>query len=115
MRGCTPFEKTKALAEFRVKIWRKTKYFLKPGQTLTYQTRDPKRHSVYKNRILKTDQGFNYPGMTKILFVVYKSVPGITVGSGAGQTQEQISYGVTRKYMYKVEVLQEDRSIRVIR
>lgn len=114
-RGCTPFEKTKSLSTYGIKIWRKTKYFLKPGQTLTYQTRDPKRHAVYKNRILKSDAGFNYPGMTKILFVVFKAVPGITVGAGAGQTQEKVTWGVTRKYMYKVEGIQEDRSIRVIR
>lgn len=114
-RGCTPFEKTKALSEFRVKIWKKTKYFLKPGQTLTYQTRDPKRHTLYKNEMLKADEGFNWPGVTKSILVIYKSVPGIVVGSLAGETQEQLTVGVTRKYLYKVEGLQEDRSIRVIR
>jgi hypothetical protein len=114
-RGCTPFEKVKAIKQYGVKIWRKTKYFLKPGQTLTYQVRDPKRHVAYKNRILKPNMGFNKPGWSKHILIVFKAVPGIVVGSTTGETTEALSIGVTRKYMYKVEGVQEDRSIRLLR
>lgn len=114
-RGCTPFEMNKAVSQFGFKVWKKTKFFLKSGQNLTYQVRDPKRHVVYRNKMTQSSAGFNKPGMTKIVLVIYKSVPGITVGPAAGQTQEIVTCGVTRKYMYKIEGLSEDRSIRVVR
>jgi hypothetical protein len=114
-RGCTPFEMSKATSQFGIKIWKKTKFFLKPGQTLTYQVRDPKRHVMYRNKIRQPNSGFNKPGISKHVFVVFKSVPGTVVGGGAGQTVEAITAGITRKYMYKVEGLSEDRTIRVIR
>lgn len=114
-RGATPFETNKVMSQYGLKIWKKTKFFLRNGQTLTYQVRDPRRHVAYRNKIVQTLQGFNKPGWTKIILIIYKAVPGITVGNGAGQTQEKIHVGCTRKYMYKVEGLSEDRSIRVTR
>lgn len=113
-RGCTPFDQPKVTSQFGVKIWKKTKFFLKYGQTLTYQKRDPRRHSVYKNKILKTSSGANWPGMTKWVLVVAKVIPGIqkvTATPALGQVKEKISCGITRKYLYKVEGLQEDRTI----
>lgn len=114
-RGCTPFETNKVMSQYGLKIWKKTKFFLRNGQTLTYQVRDPRRHVAYRNKIVQTLQGFNKPGWTKIILIIYKSVPGLTIGTQAGDTQEKIHVGITRKYMYKVEGLSEDRSIRVVR
>jgi hypothetical protein len=117
-RGCTPWECTTPLSAFKIKILKKTKFFIRSGQTATYQLRDPKRHAITK-RMLQTDtngqSGFNLPGITKNILIVFKSVPGVTVGSSAGQTQEKLIFGVTRKYLYNIRGLNRQGSIYVNR
>lgn len=110
-RGVTPFEMNKALSALGIKIWKKTKYYISSGQTITYQIRDPKRHKFYRAKIAGTGNGCNKPGVTRHLLVIFKSVPGISVGSTTGLTQEKLYLGVTRKYMYKIEGVTDDRSI----
>ncbi len=117
-RGATPFDCSVGLKAFGIKILKKTKFFLRSGQTLTYQVRDPKRHIGYRRKLQDTIQGdcaCNKPGWTKHILIIFKVVPGITVGSGAGETREDIQIGVTRKYKYYVEGVREDRSIKVNR
>lgn len=102
-RGSTPWECTTVLSGFGVKILKKTKFFIGSGQTATYQMRDPKRHVITKKK-LQTDtsgtSGFNYPRLTRNVMIVFKAVPGISIGGGG--TTEMLNVGVTRKYMYKV-------------
>lgn len=110
-RGATPFELPVALGRMKVKVWRKTKYFIPAGQTITHQMRDPKRHVIRQGDLQTTagNDGWNRPGLTKILFLIYKPVPGLTVGTAVGNTQPSITVGSSRKYMYKVEGANEDR------
>lgn len=117
-RGATPFECPIGLRRYGIKVWKKTKFFLRSGQTLTYQVRDPTRHVGYRSRLGSTSSGANggnKPGWTKHVFCVFKLIPGLTVGTGPSTYQPKIHAGVTRKYMYKVEGLSEDRTIKVTR
>lgn len=107
-RGVTPFDITYALSRFGIKIVNKRKYFLESGGTFTYQSRDPRRHVVDIDDI-KDQSGFNRPKLTRIVYMIARVVPGYTVGVGGGTFTEQLSVGVTRKYLYKFEGANEDR------
>lgn len=107
-RGVTPFDVPLALSRYRLKVWKKTKYFLTNGGQFTYQIRDPKRRVVSAQAI--TDQkGANWPGWTRHLFIIAKLTPGATVGNLVSQDAECLQIGATRKYMVKVEGFNEDR------
>lgn len=106
-RGCTPFDVPSALSRYKMKIWKKTKFFLKSGQTLTYQCRDPRRHVVNHEDIVESI-GCNRRGWTKFILVIAKVIPGITVGT-TPNVREQLEVGITRKYMYKVEGMRDNR------
>lgn len=111
-RGVTPFELSYSLSRWRVKILKKTKYMLPNGESFTYQVRDPKRH-VATNRDLDFKDGFNRPGWTRVIYIVAKIVSGLSVGPanpGEPAYQEVLDVGVTRKYLYKVEGLNDDRT-----
>lgn len=107
-RGATPWELPQNLSTYGVKIYKKTKYFIPSGQTITHQTRDPKRHVASKKTITEND-GYNYAGWTKHIFVIGKLVPGLTIGSGDKEYVQRLALGVTRKYMYKVEGMNDTR------
>lgn len=110
-RGCTPWDMTYALSRFRIKILRKTKYQIANGDQVTYQVRDPGRH-VFQNKYISGADGFNHPGLTRVIFIVGKLSPGLTIGDigTPGVYQERLDVGITRKYMYKIENYTEDRS-----
>lgn len=109
LRGCTPWDLPHSLSSLKAKIWKKTKFFIRSGQTCTYQYRDPKRH-VMTFDYMNNKPGCNVPGLTKFIFVIAKSVPGIEVGTIAGtKTRERLRVGITRKYFYKVEGFNEAR------
>lgn len=110
-RGVTPFELSYALSRFGVKITRKTKYQISNGDQVTYQTRDPRRHTTVQKELLNQD-GFNYTGLTRIVYIVGKLAPGIPIGpvGTSGNGREQLTIGITRKYTYKVENMTEDRN-----
>jgi len=107
-RGASPFEMGSSLGRFGIKVLKKTKYFIPNGQTITYQNRDPKRHVIHYGD-LERNEGFNRAGWTRIYFLIYKLVPGLTPGTSAGQYRCSIDLGTTRKYMYKVEGFNEPR------
>jgi len=96
-RGVTPWDATQALSVYKLKIWKKTKYFLGYGNTFTYQIRDPKSHFIDQQR-MEDGNSTNKPGMTRWLLFIAKPTPGVTLGTG-GQTT--LAVGVTRKYMVK--------------
>ncbi|AXH78172.1 MAG: putative capsid protein [Cressdnaviricota sp.] len=109
MRGATPFDTTFSLSRWGIRILKKTKYFIPNGDTITYQVRDPRRRVVTRDDCINQD-GFNRPGWTRILWVVGKLVPGLTVGETVNTYQEWLLIGATRKYMYKVEGANDDRA-----
>ena len=109
--GTTPFDFTSALSNFKIKVLKKTKYFLPFGHQMTYQIRDPKNRSFMKDSVLDM-QGSNYPGVTKHLLLVAKGLPGsaLTNTSGDNPYQVILSIGLTRKYAYKLNEDDEDRA-----
>lgn len=112
-RGCTPWDLSYALSRFHIKINKKTKFMLNQSETVTYQYRDPKRHSI-QTKEMNTLSGFNRPGMTRILLVIGKLVPGagpLGAPTVVGNYTERFSVGVTRKYLYKVDGQTDDRSL----
>lgn len=111
-RGCTPWDVPHALSYFRLKILKKTKYRISYGNTITYQMRDPRRHVTSIGRI-KDQTGCNRPGWTKFLFIITKVVPGLTQGPDNGNYRPQLDFGVTRKYMYKLEGANMSRDLYV--
>lgn len=96
-RGATPWDCPQGLGQWRCTIVKKTKYFLPPRNTMTYQMRDPKRH-VFDKQWLLDQGGVNAPGKTKFLMFVAKALPAHTSGLGV---RLRCRVGVTRKYCYK--------------
>jgi len=109
-RGATPFDFPFSLSRYGLKIWKKTKYHLSSGDTFTYQVRDPRRHVAEMDK-LRTTAGFNMPGWTRIILIIAKAAPGLTIGSTANTYTEKLDIGITRKYLCKVENYTEDRSL----
>lgn len=109
LRGCTPFDLSYALSRFKIKIWSKRKYQVSNNDQITYQVRDPRRHSLVYREMSNQD-GWNKPGLTRFVIIIAKISPGLTVGNTAGTFQENMVVGTTRKYTFKVENWTEDRS-----
>lgn len=107
-RGVTPWDIPAALSYFKLKILKKTKYFVNNGDTFTYQIRDPKRRVMMQDKMEKIEGG-NQPGWTRHLFFIFKLVPGLTIGTANGTYTESITLGITRKYLYKIEGANDDR------
>lgn len=109
-RGASPFEFGNSLGQFGIKVVKKTKFFIPNNQTITYQVRDPKRRVTTQGNMNRKD-GWNYPGWTRVIFLVYKLVPGLVLGTAATDDtfQCQCTIGSTRTYKYKVEGFNEDR------
>jgi len=107
LRGSTPFDQTQALAQFGIKIWKKTKFMLGYNESSTYQYRDPKRHVVLK-KYMDECLGTNYPKLTKWLFFVIKPTIGYTYIPTPNEwstytTAEAVCHiGCSRKYNIKV-------------
>lgn len=109
LRGVTPWDNTFALSRYKWKILKKTKYRIGRGNSITYQMRDAKNRMITKNRMLDI-AGCNKPGWTHHIFIVFKSVPGFSVGTTSNDIQERIQMGITRKYTYKIEGVTDDRN-----
>jgi len=107
-RGCTPWDVPAGLGYWSLKILKKTKYFVPNGDTFTYQVRDPKRRVMMQEK-MQTLEGGNCPGWTRHLLVIFKLVPGLTLGLSPGNYVESLTLGLTRKYFYKIEGVNEDR------
>lgn len=110
-RGVTPWDCNYSLSRFGIKIMSKKKYFVSNQETITYQVRDPKRR-VCMQKDMQNENGFNRPGWSKIIYMVGKLVPGLSLGPVATPTnwQESMTVGITRKYLYKIEGINEDRN-----
>lgn len=108
-RGVTPFDLTYSLGRFRIRIMKKTKYVVPNQDTFTYQVRDPNRRTCVR-RDLTANTGFNKPGWTRVIYFTAKLVPDLQVGAVADTYQEGLVVGATRKYFYKIEGMNEDRT-----
>lgn len=104
-RGWTPWDFPSALSEYRVKIWKKTKYFLSENQTFTYQFRDPKRHVI--DRQMMSTPGEVQKGVSRYFYVVFKPTPGYSYSDITPDTYG-LGVGVTRKYLYKINNSTQD-------
>jgi hypothetical protein len=108
-RGCTPWDVPFALSFARIKILKKTKMFIRSGNTSTYQLRDPGRR-VFSREAMEDLVTCNKRGVTRHVLIIAKAVPGITIGPTSGtETRERLQIGITRKYLYKIEGFNEDR------
>lgn len=93
-RGVTPFEFGNSMSKIRMKILKKTKYFLPVGDTLTYQIRSAKirtmTHAVFRNNSCTTPY-------TRGILVISKPT--------VANADQAFSYtmGITRKYKYVVD------------
>lgn len=106
-RGVTPWDNTFAISKYRLKILKKTKYRVGAGGTMTYQLRDPRQHTTSRQS-LKEYAGCNIPGWTKHILIIAKQVPGSDLD---GSVVQRIHVGCTRKYTYKVEGVNDDRTV----
>lgn len=101
MRGATPFEFGPALSKMKMKILKKTKYFIPPGNTITYQLRDTKcrtmTHAVFRDNVPTTYA-------TRGIYIVSKPV----IHSAGYESSYKI--GFTRKYKYVVDSSATDRT-----
>lgn len=100
-RGCTPWDLPQALSQWKLRILKKTKYLLKPGEVFTYQMRDPRRHVFTKDSILE-ESAANIPGVTKWILPIWKATPA-TLGDDTVPDVVGLDVGVTRKYMWKID------------
>lgn len=100
-RGWTPFDGNAALSQHRIKILKKTKYFLSAEQTATYQIRDPKTHIFSKDSI-PSATSCNWPGVTRWILIVWKVLPGYNYVAAPNNDVGTLFVGFTRKYMYKI-------------
>nr|QRI44138.1 MAG: capsid protein [Cressdnaviricota sp.] len=107
-RGASPFELGSQMGKYGIRILKKQKFFIPNGQTVTFQSRDPKRHVIQYSGLTSND-GWNNPGWTRVFYMIYKLVPGLTQGTTTGTYRARISVGCTRKYAYKLEGRSENR------
>lgn len=92
-RGMTLFECGTGISRSGAKILKKVKYFIAPGNSITYQVRDPKNRVINPSRI--DGKTFIWPGLTQTVCFIAKSVD--TVGIANIQAKW------TRTYKYTVE------------
>jgi hypothetical protein len=96
-RGATPFDLPIAISADKVKILKKKKYFIPPGNAVTFQHRDSGNHYFNVVDILQTDfNDYSWKYVTRVFLVVAKTLAG-EANNGA------ISVAMTRKYTYTVD------------
>lgn len=103
-RGATPFEFPMLIRNTGMKILKKIKYFVVPGQAITYQIRDS------RNRVITGDEindgsgtgaapanggEFVQPGWTQGVMIIHRPLPGVSVAA------QNLVTGSTRKYSFK--------------
>lgn len=98
VRGVTLFDVPNLISQDKLKIFRKKKFFLPPGNTCTHQYRDPRNHYYNANQINIFDQteegSYALRKMTKMFVFIGKNI----VGTDTVNTN--VDVGVTRKYSY---------------
>lgn len=100
-RGATPFEFGPAMSKIRMKILKKTKYFIPYGDTVTYQIRDTRiktmDHRIFRNNCCTTRH-------TRGVMIIAKPVV------ATASQESSYAVGCTRKYKYIVDSSATSRS-----
>ena len=94
-RGTTLFDFPERIKLLKEKILKKTKVFLPPGNTSTYQIRIAKNKIVNKRDVTVDSTGFVKPYWTRSVVVIFKSIIG-------DAPECSMTMGVTRKYSYTI-------------
>lgn len=95
-RGCTPFD-FPMMTKLGWRILKKTKYIMSPGQTFTYQHRDPKNRFVPSINVDQEGASTDLilSGATRTFLIIAKPVPGV-------EGTNKFAVGCTRTYRYKI-------------
>lgn len=102
-RGCTPFELGAAISIGNIKILKKEKVLLQPGQAFTQQHRDPKNRTFDPKMFYSmSSQNFKIPGMTISKLFIGKNV------DPSAETGPQLKSGCTRIYKYSYAGLKDN-------
>lgn len=99
-RGVTLFDLPNLISADRLKIYKKKKFFLPPGNTATHQHRDPRNHYFNADDVNifdHPDEGSYAKRKMTTLFVFVAKAIVTEEGSGTIPT---VVIGVTRKYSY---------------
>lgn len=99
-RGATPFEFGPVLGDHRIKIWKKTKYFLAAGETMTYQFRNPKNYVINVNEFRNPTNSATK--CTRGVLFIAKMLPTFQQNAGTNFANTRLTIGNTRKYKYKL-------------
>jgi len=94
-RGVTLFDFPLLLAKGRMKVLKKTKFFIPADDTATYQVRDPKNYTI--DGSLNDNQGYVMPYKTKSIVMMFKPVV-----NRVDAVISSLKVGVTRKYSYVI-------------
>lgn len=107
-RGVTLFDLPEFIRSAKCKIFKKTKFFLKGGDAITMQMRDPKQHiyNTAEQAPYTTNQNKFATKFTKGYFFVVKTVVG-------GDTSPAVTIAATRSYKYTI--LQDNRLFSTVR
>lgn len=97
-KGATLFDFPQTISNLGMKIMKKTKYFLSPAQSCTYQIRDARNHVLEKMPLIDDSypNSFAWRKVSKGIIAIAKLTPSISETTGA------ITAGYTRKYSYTV-------------
>lgn len=93
-RGCTPFELPAALKGTKTRIYKKTKYFVPVGDTVTYQIRQTKFRTFNGEELYRHNSPVTK--YTQGVIIVSKPLAGL------GDVPHRYTVGCTRKYKYHV-------------
>lgn len=97
-RGTTPFDIPQAFKQYRMEIKSKRKYLLQPGQSFTYQLRDPRNHIINRASFMERNL-WSLKKVTKMVLIIGKSVTNSTPGPVGGNCYLDVGY--TRHYTWK--------------
>jgi len=102
--GTTPWDFPPTLSEFGVKIWKKTRFILRGGESFTYLMKGKKHRSIAKN-VVEDNVGGNMPGWTRWCIIIARLAPGDRGSAGA---TAWLACSAIRKYTYNRMSLEGD-------
>lgn len=101
VRGATPFNLPNFLKLSKMNIIRKTKYYISPGQAVSYQFRDAKNRMLYgRDMDALSNNDMSYKGLTRGVFIISKCVD-------SGNSASQLVIRGTRTYSYFISELSQ--------
>lgn len=103
-RGATLFDMPILISMSGMKILKKTKVFIPPGNQATYQIRNPLNFTFGAQDIRETTTAncFTYPKCTEGAIIIFKPVVNLAGAGGTFVQNSRLVVGSTRKYCYVV-------------